>query len=529
MIESVRKLLVKIYLSRYATPRKMIREAFSKYGSRTALIEPGGELRYQDLEQRVYSLAQSLELAGIAKGDRVFTFLPDGEEQIVIRLASFESGFILSSFHTSHSLRLVLEAARLTSPSAFIFDPSIGSIIAAALARENPDLLLLPTGTDSLYETAIANSPPLRSKRPISPEDPASLGFTSGTTGTPKALFTTHGVLTTSLKLTASNVSVTPGQQDRFVIGIPLVGAGSGSVLPMLFSGSVLIIPRSYTAEDILKAIEEHNATRTFLTPSLLIDLLDMPSADLFSLRNIIYGTAPMPVPKLEEAIRRWGPIFQQGYGMAEVLPPVSLLQMHDHGSRQEPAPRNTLRSAGKVIPEVQVKIIDRFGEERPPGEAGEIIIKSPTTFSGYWKDTELNKNVLQDGWYFTRDLGTIDQGGWLHVLGRKADLIKRGQEQIFPLLVEESAHDHPGVKEACLVTDQPGGEIILVVSLRREWKTRLNNSDLPDQLLEHMSKTIPDSQLPDQVLVWDELPRSYLEKILHREVRETLELQHPT
>lgn len=525
MIEGIRTLFVKIYLSRYTTPREMIRDAFSKYGSRTALIDHSEKVSYLALEKQVNALAQGLELAGINKGDRVFTLLPDGKEQIVIRLASFESGFILSSFHASHSLGMVLEAARVAAPCAFIFHPSIGSRIAAALAQENPEILLLRTEPGGLYEYTIAANAPVRSERSILPEDPASLGFTSGTTGTPKALFTTHGVLTTSLKLTATNVSVTPGKLDRFVIGIPLVGAGSGAVLPMLFSGSILIIPRSYSARDIHTAIQEHNATRSFLTPSVLIDLLDMPDANLSTLRNIIYGTAPMPVPKLEEAIRCWGPIFQQGYGMAEVLPPVSLLQMHDHGTQDAPAPRDILRSAGKVIPEVQVKIVDPCGKEQPPGELGEIIINSPTTFSGYWNDSALNENILQNGWYFTRDLGYINQDGWLQVLGRKADLITRGQERIFPLLVEEAAHDHPGVKETCLVTDKPGGKIILVVSLRRDWKIKLNDPNLPNQILEHMEKKLPESQIPDQVLVQDELPRSYLEKILHREVREKLDL----
>jgi fatty-acyl-CoA synthase len=317
-------------------------------------------------------------------------------------------------------------------------------------------------------------------------------------------------------------VSVTPGQRDTFVLGIPLVGAGSGVVLPMLFSGSTLVIPPAYTARQVMAAIIEHRATRTFLTPSLLIDFLDMPEADLSSLRNVIYGTAPMPVPKLEEAIRRWGPIFQQGYGMAEVLPPVSLLQMDDHGTQDDPAPRPVLRSVGKIVPEVKVKIVDSRGEEVEPGEKGEILIDSPTTFNGYWKAPELNQRVLRDGWYHTRDIGSIHPQGWLHVLGRRADIIHQNGEEIFPLEVEEIAHDHPAVKEACLVGDSKNQTMILAVSLRQNHR-RDDPRNVAEDIKRRMAKNLPEANHPDQVAIFNELPRSYLVKVLHREVRERI------
>ena len=520
MFTSLKKWLLRRYLARYRVPRDMIRKAFLRYPERTALVTSRGCLSFAELGHRVYALVQGLENLGVEKGDRVFTLLPDGWEQIEVRLAAFESGFILTSFHTEHDRSAIVEAAKMASPACLIADPTVGEDTISELVQEHPDLLILPTGPDSRYKELLDTYQPTPSGQSIEPQDPATLGFTSGTTGTPKALFTTHEVIVTSLKLTAANVSVRPGQQDTFVLGIPLVGAGSGVVLPMIFSGSTLVIPETYTAQATLEAINKHQATRTFITPSLLIDFLDLPNSDLSSLQNVIYGTAPMPVPKLEEAIQRWGPIFQQGYGMAEVLPPVSLLQMEDHGSQHQPAARQILRSVGRVVPEVEVRVVDPEGEILPPGEVGEILIDSPTTFKGYWEAPELNRQVLQKGWYHTRDLGYLDPEGRLHVLGRQKDLIRRGGETIYPLLVEEAAHDHPAVKEACLVTDPNGQNLILVLSLRSSYRDK-NLSDLVQDLARMLTEQLPPQQIPNSIAVLEELPRSFLVKVLHREIRE--------
>jgi fatty-acyl-CoA synthase len=517
------KLITRLYLRRYRVPRDLVRESFSRYADRTALITPSGELTFNELAQRVYALSHALEDAGLRKGDRFFTLLHDDREQIEARLAAFESGFVITSFHASHPLSLIQTAASIAKPKALIYDPATIPDLPAALAEKGLHPFTLSVGSGGTYESSLERTQPRRSTFNVDPDDPASLGFTSGTTGEPKALFTTHGVIVTSLKLTAMNVSVKPGQRDRFLLGIPLVGAGSGVVMPMLFSGAMQIIPPAYTADHLARLISKHEITRMFLTPSLLIDLLDHPEADLSSLRNVIYGTAPMPVPKLEEAILRWGPIFQQGYGMAEVLPPVSLLQMHQHVRGDSPAPRSVLRSVGKIVPEVRVKIIDDHGSVLPTGEVGEVLIKSPTTFSGYWQNEEMNARVLREGWYHSGDLGFIDTDGFLHILGRRHDMIKTSSGHVFPLLIEERAHDHPGVKEAALIPAETDAGLLLVVSPRRALHSPEKLAHLKQELAALYAQ---DTQIPigpDQIKIMDELPRSYLVKVLRRDIRSSM------
>lgn len=517
----IRRWLTKLYLARYRAPRDLLRSAFDRYPERLALIAPRGELTYRQLADRVLSLTQGLEAAGLEPGDPIFALLPDDWEQVELRLAAFEGGLMLTAFHASHDHELIQRAAAQVQPKAFVHDAKLAGALSNELVQSIPNITDLPVGSGAAYEQLIAQSPAQRSLHPIDLDAPAGLGFTSGTTGEPKGLFTSHRVIVTSLKLTALNVAVRRDQPDRFLLGIPLVGAGSGVVLPMLFSGATLIIPPRYDVDALVGAIERHDATRTFITPSLLLDLLDHPAADLSSLRNVIYGTAQMPAPKLREAVRRWGPIFQQGYGMAEVLPPVSLLSMQDHGTADEPAPLNVLRSAGEVVPEVEVRIVDSVGNHLPSGEIGEIAIDSPTTFSGYWQRPDLTAAALQDGWYRTGDFGRFDDEGRLHVLGRRSDVIQRDERLLFPIWIEESAHEHPGVHEACLVDHPSRDGTLLVVSPRRAWQQEGREKELKRGLREHLRQSLEAWLLPTQIEVWPELPRSYLAKVLRREVRQ--------
>ncbi|MDW8325407.1 MAG: AMP-binding protein [Anaerolineales bacterium] len=526
LLSSLRTLAIDLYLRRFRVPRDLTRYAFRRYGERVALITPSGSLTYARLADRVYRLATGLAGLGLRKGDRFFTLLPDDWEQIEVRLAAMELGAVQTAFHGAHAAELILEAARTAQPRVFIYHPSLGADIAHRLAHELEGIQLLAVREGATYEALIGSSLPRRSENPVAPSDPAALGFTSGTTGRPKALFVTHGTMITSLRLTALNVRIMPSRQPQIaVLGIPLVGAGSGLVLPTLFTGGVIILPPAYEAGEVLRLVEQHRATRIFITPSQLIDILDLPDLDrydLSSLRNVIYGTASTPAAKIEEALRRFGPIFQQGYGMAEVLPPVSLLQMEDHVRNGQPAPRHVLSSVGQVVPQVSVQIVDEAERPLPPGGVGQVLIASPTTFGGYWQRPDLTEQALRGGWFRTGDYGYFDAEGRLHILDREANLIRRRGYVIYPRLVEEAIHYHPAVKEACLVDGGAQG-VVLCVSLRHAWRDRLASPAFAEELRDFLIGRIEDWQMPDRVRLYAELPRSYLRKVLHRDVRASL------
>ncbi len=519
------RLLIQLILRRFRVPRDAVRFAFSKYPDRIALITQRGSLTYSRLADRVYRLASGWHAAGVKKGDYVYTQLADDWEQIEVRLAAYELGAILTSFNEAHPTDLILHAAQAAKPRVFVFDPNFAKN-AELLSDQHPSMLQLKTGGHGSYETLIAGSPAKPSTNYVKPRDVAALSFTSGTTGPPKALLVNQNVALISLRLMIANLNIVVPHKDMFLICVPLVGAGSGAVLPTLIAGSTLLIPPKYEVSVLIPWIEKYKATRAFMTPSQLIDVLDWPDLarhDISSLKNLIYGTAPMPAAKLEEAIVRLGAILQQGYGMAEVLPPISLLHAKQHVHNGEPAARNILSSAGRVVNGVKVQIVDEHSQQVKPGEIGEILIQSPAVFSGYWQQNDLTTKVLHDGWYRSNDFGFFDEYGLLYILDRKPDVIQREDRTTYPRLVEEAVHDHPAVKEACLVKPNDSSEIILFVSLRDQWRTPQRRWNLTEEISNFLCDKVQELQMPDKIILLDELPRSFLQKVLRKDLRELI------
>lgn len=514
----LRKLLVKRLLRRFKLPRDAIRFAWARYSRRCALITPDRTLTYAQLRQRVLRLAAALRAAGLRKGDVCYVQLPDGGDQIEANLASMETGITLVGMPGHADEAVLARAVGMIPPAALLYAPACAEG-AAILRRLVPGVALLRF--DQIPETdQLAYS-----TEPLSPQDTASIGFTSGTTGQPKALAAQHGAYLASLRLVVDNVELKqPRSPDVALIGIPVAGAGSGLVLPSLLSGATMVIPGEYSAGEFLRLIPRDAVTRIFTTPSLLIDLLDHPdieAADFGSLCNIIYGTELMPAAKLEEALRRFGPILQQGYGSAEVLPPVTMLQPHDHWCDGRPAPRSVLSSVGRVVPQVQVIVADDADQPLAPGSIGNILIKSPTQFQGYLQQAELNAQVLRGGWLHIGDIGYFDDDQLLHVLGRKPDLIRRNGHVTYPRNVEEVLHDHPAVKETAYV--QTGEHALMALSLRHAWRERLHEAALVQELMDFLASRVPAADMPDGISMMESLPRSPLAKVLRREVRQVL------
>jgi acyl-CoA synthetase (AMP-forming)/AMP-acid ligase II len=176
------------------------------------------------------------------------------------------------------------------------------------------------------------------------------------------------------------------------------------------------------------------------------------------------------------------------------------------------------LSSVGKVVKEVQVRIADDEDNALPTGDIGQVLIKSPTVFSGYWQRPDLNAAVLRGGWLHTGDLGYFDTEGWLNILGREADLLHRAGKTIYPRPVEEILHDHPAVKETTYV--QVGDRAVMAVSLRQSWRGQQDEAHWVDEFTRFMGPRVNAAQAPDDYRVFEDLPRSLLGKVLRREVR---------
>ena len=527
---SLRSLVVRFLLSRLRTARSVARLAYRRHAHKPALIDRRGTLTYAQLQERVQRLQAWMQAQGVKKGDVVFTLLPETGEQYEARLATFENGTIFASFHKHLPADAALATMVRVRPAVLIHDPLLSAPILQAVREQLPGIHLLALGED--YEQALAQHAPAPGTAALHEDDIFALHMTSGTTGLPKSIGYSNRKYLDSVRLISQAIDFSrpSGTQDVNMLGMPLTGPGSGLVLPTLLSGSALLMPENFHAETLARLIARHRVTRAFLSPSAIIDLLDDPDLarhDLSSLRHVPYGSEMMPAAKVAEAVRRFGPIFQQGYGCLEALPPITWLLPHEHvDAAGEPVALDILASAGRVVDGVEVVIRDDDFQPLPAGQTGLITARTPVAFEGYWKDPERTAETLREGWVVMGDVGYFDRHGYLHVLGRTADRVQRAGQWINPREVEEVAYCHPAVKETCLV--QHGFQAVLVFSPRHGQRDALASPEarvaLERALLQHMAAALPKAQQPDRVHLVADIPRSFLNKMLRREVRALLD-----
>ncbi|MCC7249480.1 MAG: AMP-binding protein, partial [Lysobacter sp.] len=416
--------------------RDIQRFAFAAHLDKPALSTPSAELSYRDIEDRALRLVGAWRAAGVRKDSRVVVLLGDDWPQLVVRFAATEAGVVLVGFNSAHAALFMSQTVRDLAPALLMVDLNLLPRDFAethAAAGGAPVWDCAPNGD---LASRLAASTPTLSDEELGPDDTLALGFTSGTSGTPKMLALKHEPYLHSVRLLLLNLTDPPRERSRTLVGIPLSGAGSGVVLPTLLSGGQLVLPSAYTTDALIDALRAHRPTHMFVTPSLLIDLLDHPDlavADLASMRQVIYGSATMPVAKLREAIARFGLIFQQGYGMSEALPPIAMLSPEEHVDDGLPPPDSVLSSSGRIARGVGLEVRDDNDRAVPAGTIGKIWVRSPTVFEGYVDRPDLNRDVLRDRWYFTGDYGYYDASARIHVLDRQQNVIDLPQGRIYP------------------------------------------------------------------------------------------------
>jgi fatty-acyl-CoA synthase len=340
-------------------------------------------------------------------------------------------------------------------------------------------------------------------------DDPFAIMYTSGTTGLPKGAVVTHGNLESNVYNQAIADRADPADVNLTVTPLYHMGALFMATTYTALGCTNPILERFEPAA-VLAAIERERATTCLLVPTMLRMLLDDPAFerhDLSSLRLVFYGGGPMPPPVLRRAIEAIGCGFTQGYGLTETIE-ATFLVAADH-----PGPK--LLSAGREAVNAEVRVVDLDDRDLPPGEVGEILIRSPSVIRGYWRAPELTAQTIRDGWFHTGDAGYRDEDGYLFVVDRIKDVIITGGENVYPKDVEDVLYAHPAVAEVAVVgtPDETWGEVVTAVVVAREPVE-------PDALIEHCRTRLAGYKRPRRVRFMDALPRNATGKILKRELR---------
>jgi fatty-acyl-CoA synthase len=505
--------------------RDTLHTAWSEHAELPALVTTNGVSSFGEIEDRTFRLANALMRLGVRAGDPVCcVFSTDFNVLTEIRLATYELGATLYAVPPG-LLTGDQDLMRGVDPKVVIYDPRQVPGIPEWLIHVCPSAHALPArGPSGDYGGLLDAAPATPIDHAIDQEVLASVGFTSGTTGPPKGITATYlATAWSSWMMRRIFAAGDDHSEGGVLVGIPLFAAGGGLIVPALASGGTVYAPSPFDPVQALELMDSGQVTSAFLTPSMVIDLLDVPELDRYDLsrvRSIIYGTSIMPVPKLEEAIRRIGPVFVGGYGMAEVLPPVTVLYREEHGTAAEPAIGETLSSVGRPVLGVKVRVMDDTGQPLGAFGIGEVEVRSPAVTRGYWGDVARTRAANHDGWWRSGDVGYLDDDRRLHILSRMADVLWWDGDAVYPRHLEEACSLHPDVKEACAVQATPNSPIVVAVSLRTGSAHEPDSASLESQIHDLVSQHLQDRVKVDDIMVFDEIPRSVQGKVLHREVR---------
>lgn len=491
-----------------------------KFPDKEAVIFQDTRLTYKEINERVNGLAKGLLDSGIRKGDIVAILLYNCAEFLEITFAVNKIGAIwlplnwrlvgpeLSYILNNAQAKMLISQQEFSEVIEFIKKdlPSVKEYIG--VGKDVPEDW---KSYDEIVSTNLGSVVPHES---VELDDLSRLMYTSGTTAHPKGVMITYGNL--YWKNISHILDLDLTHKDKILVVGPLYHVG-GLDLPatgVLYVGGSIVILKAFDPIEFLKAIDKERITGTWLAPAMINIILQEPSIkqyDVSSLRYIIAGGEKMPEPLIRKVMESFpNTWFADAYGLTETVSGDTFLKK-DKGLEK-------LGSVGKAVPHLEIKIFDDNDKEVPAKELGEIVLKGPKVFKGYWNNPEATAETIKNGWFHTGDIGYVDEEGYLYIVDRKKDVIISGGENIASLEVERVIYENPKVLEVGVVgiphpkwREVPKAYIVL----------KEGESMTPQELFDFCIKKLAKFKVPKEVEFIDSLPRNPSGKILKRELRE--------
>ena len=523
-----------------------IEDNVKRFGEYQALYFEGKWYTNAEINRNANLLGNALKELGIEKGDRVAVQMPNSPVLLSAFPAIYKIGAVVVPLNpllrpdqAAYIYRDCGAKAILTS-SDFV-----GRVLEAQ--KQTPDLQhVILTDRDDIpgtisYHNIMSTSSPELTIEQTDNDDLAALMYTAGTTGPPKGVVHTHYSLyvnalffyeyilvhrPTTLQLDSWALNPKTLKYDEVTQRVSGVNRAMVSlgVLPLShsygiafsntgnFVGGKTILLRWWNVEEALKAIQTFRVTQMAAVPTMYIQMLEFPELDkydLSSLEDCQCGAAPLPV----EVALRWKEKvrvdIREGWGLTESGATTT-------GQPGDLSPR--YGSIGKCLLKCNtIKVFDEKGQELPPGQQGEIVVKGPTLMKGYWNLPDETADTIKNGWLHTGDIGYVDEDGYFYITGRKKDIIIRGGENVSPVEIEEVLVKHPAVAEAGVVgiPDAVYGEEIKAFVVMKSDKS-VNE----EELIAFCKDCLPTFKLPKKVQFVESLPKNLLGKVLRAELR---------
>ena len=488
-----------------------------------AIVWNGKTYTYADLAARVRRLANALVGLGVAKGERVGLLATNCVEHVETVFALSEIGAIWVPLNYRLTPGEVGVIANGVECSSIVYGANLMETVEAL--RDDAggvsrwigigDAPKLGESYDDLLQRASDARPPRRAV----PEDLFAIQHTSGTTGLPKGAMLTHRQMLQGFAYSIMEYGVRSDDVALHLLALFHSG-GNMYFMEQFMAGSTIFLHDQFDPKDVLRTIEQERISYVGLVPSMLIFLLEselIGKADVSSLGRIQYGASPIPVDRLDRGLEVFDADFQGIYGQTEAAVFITHLSGDEH--RQALAAGGALlESCGKPCMGYDIMIADTKDKALPPGEVGEVLIRSDSVMSGYWNRPDATEKTLRGGWLHSGDIGRMDTEGYIYIVDRKNDLIVSGGENVYPVEVENVISAHPEVVEVAVigVPDERWVEVVKAIVA-----VRPGSSLAEADIIEFCRDKLGGFKIPKSADFTEALPRTPSGKVTKNVLRE--------
>lgn len=502
----------------------ILEDAFQRFAMRECVTWGDQRYTYADVDAASARIANRLHEAGVREGEHAAVYSRNSVSAFIATLGVIRAGAVWIPVNPMNALASNIDLLVRFQVSVLFYQQSVADAAQAVREKvptckvqvclDGPDRGVAP----DIQEWS-ANASTKSPAPELGPDDLVSIPMTGGTTGTPR------GVMLTQRNFASITYAMCESVSERdepfaMLCSSPMSHVSGRFVVTSMPAGGRYVIMDGVEPQKILLTIEQDRITDLFLPPTGIYKLLAQPNVrdfDYSSLCQFMYGSAPMAVGKLREALEVFGPVMRGGYGQSECPMFITALWQEEHFENGKIASDERLSSVGRATVVSKVAILNEQGEPLAQGETGEIAVKSPNVFAGYWNEPELSKKLELNGWHLTTDIGRFDADGFLHIVDRKKDVIISGGFNIYSAEVEEVVAQVPGVYMAVVIgvpSDKWGEEVKALV--QRESRSGVT----AEQIIQHAKQVLGSVRAPKSVDFVEEFPRTPVGKVDKKAIR---------
>jgi acyl-CoA synthetase (AMP-forming)/AMP-acid ligase II len=504
--------------------KDIIIESARKYPDKTAVVIEDTMCTFKELDNRSNSLTNALLDMGVGKGDRVAILSDNCLPYVELCCALEKGGIVIVPLNTSLSKQDLAYIINNTEANTLFLGENyidlLNSIRGEIRGVKNLITIGASSGEMRRYEELVWQYPREDPEVEVDEQDICAVSFSSGTTGLPKG-----GVATDKRWLTSTLDSISIfhlTHDDIILIPVPLFW-----MLTIMYAGfqcgCTTVLTRGFDPKTVLETIEREKITASLMPPFYIASFLEYPRLkeyDLSSLGRIVLIGGSMPAEVLKRATEVFGNIFTHTYGNLEggwltFLPPEDMIL---EGPPEKVKRLQSCGRRGRGLLNAELRVVDENDNDILPGQIGEVIARGDGVIKEYWKLPQATAETLRGGYVYTGDMATVDEEGYVYLVGRKKDVIGNGAESVYPTEVEEVLYRHPAILEATVIgiPDVELGEAVKAVVVLKEGQKATE-----EEITGFCQQYLAGHAVPGSVEFIDQLPRNASGKILKRELKE--------